>query len=97
METYAGKVARFRELLTSRYAAIAGVFLLLALVGLGDYATGLSLSFSVFYLLPIILAGWRFGRVFACCIAVLSVVSLNVSDLLAGQESSPDFCRFGTH
>ena len=94
LETYAGSLPRFRELLTSRYAAIAGVFLLLALVGLGDYATGLSLSFSVFYLLPIILAGWRFGRVFACCIAVLSVVSLNVSDLLAGQRIEPGLLPF---
>ncbi len=87
-EAYPGS-RLFRKHFTSRYAAIAGVFLLLALVGFGDYATGLSLSFSVFYLLPIILAGWRVGPVFACFSAVLSVVSLNVSDLLAGQRIEP--------
>ena len=87
-EAYPGS-RLFRKRFTSRYAAIAGVFLLLALVGFGDYATGLSLSFSVFYLLPIILAGWRVGPVFACFSAVLSVVSLNVSDLLAGQRIEP--------
>ena len=74
------------HLLLPASAVIAAAFLLLALVGVVDYLTGFSLSFSVFYLLPIVLAGWRVGRVFACFIAVLSVFSLNVGDLLAGQR-----------
>jgi signal transduction histidine kinase len=73
-------------LLAARSSAIAAAFLLLAFVGIADYATGFSLSFSVFYLLPIIVAGWRVSQSYACFIAVLSVFTLNVSDLLAGQR-----------
>jgi signal transduction histidine kinase len=73
----------------TRLALIMAVFLLLGLVGVSDYVSGFSLSFSVFYLLPIILAGWRIGRTFACLIAVLSVFSLNAGDLLAGQRIQP--------
>ena len=80
-------IRRFiHSLFAPRSAAIAAAFLLLALVGIADYVTGFSLSFSVFYLLPIIVAGWRVGRSYACCIAVLSVLTLNASDLLAGQR-----------
>jgi signal transduction histidine kinase len=80
-------IRRFiHSLFTARSAAIATALLLLALVGIADYVTGFSLSFSVFYLLPIIVAGWRVGRSYACFIAVLSVVTLNASDLLAGQK-----------
>ncbi len=75
-----------RSLASARLTAIVAVFLLLTLVGVADYASGFSLSFSVFYLLPIILAGWRVGRAFACLIAVLSVFSLNAGDFLAGQR-----------
>ncbi|HEY5952875.1 MAG TPA: ATP-binding protein [Terrimicrobiaceae bacterium] len=73
----------------TRLALIMAVFLLLGLVGVSDYVSGFSLSFSVFYLLPIILAGWRIGRSFASLIAVLSVFSLNAGDLLAGQRIQP--------
>ena len=80
-----------RRLLRSRAAAIGGVLLLLAVVGLADYATGLSLSFSLFYLLPIIVAGWRVGMGFAICIAVLSVVSINVGALGTNPRIEPGF------
>ena len=79
----------FHSLFAERSAAIATAFLLLALVGVADYATGFRLSFSIFYLLPIIVAGWRVGRNYACFIAVLSVFTLNASDLLAGQRVDP--------
>jgi signal transduction histidine kinase len=78
-----------RSHLTARSATIAAAFLLLSLVGIADYVTGFSFSFSVFYLLPIILAGWRLGSGFAYLIAVLSVFFLNASDLLAGQRAGP--------
>ena len=88
--TKGAEIRRFiRSLFAARSAAIAAAFLLLALAGIADYVTGFSLSFSVFYLLPIILAGWRVGRRFACFIAILSVLSLNASDLLAGQRVEP--------
>ena len=77
------------SLLSTRPAAVTAAFLLLAVVGTADYATGLGLSFSIFHLLPIILAGWRAGRNYACLIAALSVFSLNASDLLAGKRVEP--------
>jgi signal transduction histidine kinase len=83
-------IRRFiHSLFAGRSAAIATAFLLLTLVGIADYLTGFRLSFSIFYLLPIIVAGWQVGRSCACLIAVLSVLTLNASDLLAGQRVDP--------
>jgi signal transduction histidine kinase len=88
--TSGAEIARFiRSFFDERSAVTAAVFLLLILVGIVDYVTGFSFSFSVFYLLPIILAGWWVGRGFAYLIAGLSVLSLNASDLLAGQRMEP--------
>ncbi|CAN5617820.1 hypothetical protein BH09VER1_BH09VER1_22480 [soil metagenome] len=65
---------------------LGGVFLLLVLIGFLDYATGFDLSFSIFYLLPIIWAGWRLGLGIASLIAILSVLIINWVDWLAGAD-----------
>ena len=70
----------------SRACNIAGILLLVGFVGLIDYATGYHLSFSIFYLLPIIWAGWRIGGGFSVLVAGLSVLVLNAGDWLAGEK-----------
>lgn len=53
---------------------VAFTFLILFLVGVGDYYTG-RMSFSVFYLLGIFQAFWGVGKRFAIFISILSAAS----------------------
>jgi len=71
---------------TSRARTVAGIVFLVGLVGVIDYASGFHLSFSIFYLLPIVWAGWRISGGFSALVAVLSVLVLNVGDWLAGER-----------
>jgi signal transduction histidine kinase len=52
---------------------VAVTFLILILVGVGDYVTG-RMSFSVFYLIAIFQAFWRVGKRFAIFISILSAI-----------------------
>ena len=62
--------------------------LLLGLLGIVDYATGSEISFSIFYLLPIVLVGSKVGLATGCVMAVLSAGMWMTADLLAGQHYS---------
>ncbi len=49
-------------------------FALVAVAGIADYLTGFELSFSIFYLVPIVLVTWYAGKsvsVFICCVSAL--------------------------
>ena len=58
------------------------------LVALGDYLTGYRAFFFVFYLVPLALAAWRVGISFGVAIAALSVVSWQVTSVLAGGHDT---------
>lgn len=45
-----------------RGVALSVIVASIALMGLGDYLTGSDLSFSAFYILPVSVAAWAFGR-----------------------------------
>lgn len=64
------------------------VMALLVLVGALDVATGYELSFSVFYLMPIVLATWYLGRRMGYLLCVLSALSWYGADLGAGHPYS---------
>jgi len=53
-------------------------------VGVGDYFTGFELSFSVFYLLAVLMATWFVGANFAVFVSFLSIGSWLIGDLAAG-------------
>lgn len=57
----------------SRAPGLVGL-LLIPLIGLGHYATGTELSFAVFYLPPMAMAGWFGGRIFSCFAGIESAV-----------------------
>jgi len=57
-------------------------------VGLIDYSTGYELSFSVFYLVPIVALFWLSGRAMAILASVLSIGIWMLGDWLAGMQSS---------
>jgi predicted signal transduction protein with EAL and GGDEF domain len=49
-------------------------FALVALAGIADYSTGFELSFSIFYLVPVVLVTWYARKsvaVFICCVSAL--------------------------
>jgi signal transduction histidine kinase len=70
---------------------IATTFALLLAVGAVDYFTGFNLSFLTFYLLPVSLAAWFLGRLFAVGIAVLSVAVWLLGDIAAGAVFANSF------
>jgi signal transduction histidine kinase len=70
----------------SLLVAIACPFLVL-LVGVLDYLTGVQISFSIFYLIPISLATWYVGLRNSVIVAVLSAVTWLADDtVLGGRE-----------
>ena len=81
--------------LGSRPVAIVFSLLILAAVGLADYLAdfyfGYELSLSTFYLVPISFALWNVGTAFAILVSVLSVVSSQAGDWVAGDISPNHF------
>ncbi len=59
--------------------------ILLVLVGVLDYVSGATLSFSVFYLVPIILLSWFVGRWAGLVAVVLSVLDWYAAPILSGE------------
>jgi len=57
----------------SRTLGVVGLFLI-PLIGLSHYATGTEISFAVFYLPPLAMAGWFGGRVFCCFAAIETAI-----------------------
>jgi signal transduction histidine kinase len=73
-----------------RTRTMVGSATLVAVVGWVDYLTGHELSFSVFYLLGVVLAGWVLGWRFGTFVSVLSVGVWVAGDLASGARfSSP--------
>jgi len=63
--------------------------LFVAVVGIGDYVTGNELSFSLFYLIPIVLVTWFSGRNLGLAISVIAAITWFVADALVGQSYPP--------
>ena len=67
---------------------ILGIVLL---IGVVDYFTGVELSLSFFYLIPISMAAWVLGKYTGLTYSVLSATVWLVSNLLSGQTFSNMF------
>lgn len=57
-------------------------------LGIFDYLIGPEISFSVFYIIPIMMAGWYGGKYFGIAIAILSALIWLSADLAARDEYS---------
>jgi diguanylate cyclase (GGDEF)-like protein len=68
--------------------------LFVASIGILDIATGSEISFSLFYLIPIALAGWFSGRNLGLAISVISALMWFIADVLAGQSYSLPIIRY---
>jgi diguanylate cyclase (GGDEF)-like protein len=67
---------------------------LLLCIGFVDYATGFEIGISLFYLIPISFAGWFGGRSPSIIISSLSVLTIAVTDFIAGKEYSHFLVEF---
>jgi signal transduction histidine kinase/CheY-like chemotaxis protein len=69
-------------------------FLMIAIVVLADWATGVKMSFSLFYLGPIAFIAWRWGLVPGLAVALLCVAARLATDTIGGKEYPSLFVGF---
>jgi diguanylate cyclase (GGDEF)-like protein len=60
-------------------------FLLVGMIGIVDYLTGYELAFSLFYLVPISLGVWFFGRDYSLLISIFSATIWYLADIANGH------------
>jgi signal transduction histidine kinase len=70
----------------SRPAALPAAALLLAVIGWLDYRTGVEISFSIFYLLPISLTAWNYGVPGGALMACAGAASFFLLNYTSGSE-----------
>ena len=71
----------------------AGLLFLLG-VAAADFVTGREISFSLFYLIPILLVAWFAGRSWAFAISVLAAATWLAIDEMSRTAYSPPVIRF---
>jgi diguanylate cyclase (GGDEF)-like protein len=67
-------------------AVVILALVLIALVGAADLKTGYEISFSIFYLLPIMLAAWALGLWWGVGLSLLSAATWLWADVTAGHR-----------
>jgi diguanylate cyclase (GGDEF)-like protein len=70
------------------------VVLAVAIVGLGDLASGGEISFSLFYAVPIMVGVWRLGRPAAIALPIAAAVTWLVADQLDGTDYGATWIGF---
>ena len=65
------------------------IALVLLVLGILDYFTGVQLTISLFYLFPISLASWSLGKTPGRITALIAAIIWQTSNLLAGEQASP--------
>jgi diguanylate cyclase (GGDEF)-like protein len=63
-------------------------FLLVAIVGAIDLATGYELSFSIFYTIPVGIASWYAGKRFGLLVSIVSAMTWLAADYTSGHPYS---------
>jgi signal transduction histidine kinase len=75
----------------SRPFLIAGILVIVTVVGVADYLSGYEIFFSAFYLVAVALAAWFVGKWFGVIVSVLSVTIWLAGDVAAGARYSSPF------
>jgi signal transduction histidine kinase len=86
-------ILEFLQAQSRRSIVIISVALVL-LIGLADYLTGAEISFSIFYLIPIVLVGWFVSLRAGILFSVAGAVILLLADLFAGRVYSSSAIPF---
>lgn len=69
-------------------------FLLVLFVGIADFFTGYEFGFSMFYLIPVLIATWSVGAFGGVVIAILSALSWTVAHSFSGLSYSRPFIPY---
>lgn len=64
------------------------LFLLVAIFGAADLATGYELSFSIFYVIPVGIGSWYAGKRLGFLVCIISVVTWFAADYYSGHQYS---------
>jgi len=72
----------------SRNSVLLVVLTMIVFLGYLDYVTGVEISFSFFYLIPISITAWYVGVKAGTVIVGISIIAWGVSNQLAGQTYS---------
>jgi signal transduction histidine kinase len=70
----------------TRPGALAVLLGAVIAIGIADYATGPEIGFSLFYLVPIAVAGWRLGQPYASIVASAAAATWLVADVAAERQ-----------
>jgi len=71
-----------------------GGIILVSLLGIFDWYTGLEISFSIFYLLPIAVISWYTGKRAGIFLAIYSGIAWLLADLIGGHVYSSNIIPF---
>ncbi len=85
-------VTRWLQFLESRSKAFlfSSTVFFIAAIGVIDYLTGVELSFSILYLLPVSISAWLISRWAGVAVSIISAIVWYVADLLSSSSySSP--------
>lgn len=72
----------------SPFFLLATGCLFIASIGIADFVTGSELSFSLFYLIPIVLVTWFLGKYFGFAMSIIAAIAWYLADMLAGHNYS---------
>jgi len=78
------KVLEVLETKTPLFWTIIGI-VSIGLLGLADYLTGNEITFSLFYLAPIVLVTWSVNKITGLLLSFLSALTLLSAEIAAGQ------------
>ncbi len=78
----------------NKISALCIIFLLVALVGYLDYATGFEISLSFLYIVPIALATWYVDSMAGFLVTFISVATWTISNWAAGEVYSQEVIRY---
>jgi diguanylate cyclase (GGDEF)-like protein len=77
-----------KSILKNKAFVIIAGFVVTVFIGILDYLTGNELSFSIFYLIPILIATWFAGRKAGVFLSLASSISWFLSDIFAKDKCS---------
>gem|GEM_PF-2995344 len=88
MADFFGRGFGEREAKNGTFVNLIGALIAIILLGFTDYLTGYEISFSVFYLIPILFIAWFESLYLGIMISILSATVWGMADLISGHHYS---------
>ena len=78
----------------SKSSLLSIILCIILFLGYLDYITGFEITFSFFYLIPIVIATWYLGRNIGLAAAFFGIVIWLVSNYVAGERYTREIIRY---